>query len=302
MTEGLRAAPRRALLEADEGEDLTMMNTTAVWNFITTEGGIFGLKVIGALAAWVIGRLLIRWIRRFVRIGLDRTQNVDPTLTKYLVAILGMVLNVILVLAILDMFGVQTTSFAAMLAGAGLAIGIAWGGLLQHFAAGVFLQFMRPFAVGDLVTIGGVTGTVRELGLFGTTLVLADNTLMLVGNNKVLNENIQNLSRLGLRRVEVLTKVANGVDTQKAIELIKAEIIKIPNVSTMPPPSVEFVQFTPEGPQLAVRPFAEPGHFGQVMFDTHAAVLRVFGTAGFPTPETPLAYRAFSSEAAPALN
>jgi small conductance mechanosensitive channel len=85
------------------------------------------------------------------------------------------VFNVILILAILDIFGVKTNSLAALLAGAVLAIGTAWGGLLTHFVAGIFMQVLRPYKVGDFFTVGGITGTVKELGLFGTTLITPDN-------------------------------------------------------------------------------------------------------------------------------
>ncbi|MBS0450455.1 MAG: mechanosensitive ion channel family protein [Proteobacteria bacterium] len=267
------------------------MNTEAIWTFITTQGASFGLKVIGALVAWVIGRWLISLSQKLVSTALERGKRMDATLSNYLVSILGVILNIVLILALLDMFGVRTTSFAALLAGAGLAIGTAWGGLLTHFAAGVFLQVMRPYRVGDFVSVGGVTGTVKELGLFGTVLVTGDNSVVLVGNNKVLGDNIQNFSTPAVRRVDTIAKVANGVDVNKAIELLKAELVNIPNVSKEQPPVVEILEFTPEGPMLAVRPFTHTDNYWQVYFDTHRAVVKVFGAAGFPTPETPIGYR-----------
>jgi len=268
-----------------------MLNTEAIWTFITTEGASFGLKVIGALLAWIVGRWLIGLAQRMVTAAVARTGRMDATLTKYLVSILGVLLNIVLILSILDLFGVRTTSFAALLAGAGLAIGTAWGGLLTHFAAGVFLQVMRPYKVGDFVSAGGVTGTVTELGLFGTTFTTPDNTFTLVGNNKILSDTIQNFSTLPVRRVDTVAKVANGVDVSQAIELLRAELARIPNVSTEEPPVVEILQFTPEGPLLAVRPFTHTEHYWQVYFDTHRAVVKVFGAAGYPTPELPVAHR-----------
>ena len=187
------------------------MNTEAIWIFLTTQGVDFGLKVIGALVAWAIGRWLIGLAQRLVAKALDRGKRMDPTLSNYLVSILGVVLNIVLILSILDMFGVKTTSFAVLLAGAGLAIGTAWGGLLTHFAAGVFLQVLRPYKVGDYVTVGGgVNGTVKELGLFGTTLVTPDNVIATVGNNKVLSETIQNFSHLPWRRVDTTAPQSSG--------------------------------------------------------------------------------------------
>src|SRR5690606_25620650 len=146
------------------------------------------------LAAWVIGRWLIGLGKRLAGKAIERGGKIDHTLGTYIVSVVGVLLNIILILAILDMFGVRTTSFAALLAGAGLAIGTAWGGLLQHFAAGVFLQVIRPYRVTDFVTLGGVTGTVKELGLFSTTLVTPDNVITILGNNKVLSDTIQNFS------------------------------------------------------------------------------------------------------------
>jgi small conductance mechanosensitive channel len=275
------------------------MNTEAIWIFLTTQGVDFGLKVIGALIAWGIGRWLIGLAQRLVAKALARGKSMDPTLSHYLVSILGVILNIVLILAILDMFGVKTTSFAVLLAGAGLAIGTAWGGLLTHFAAGVFLQVLRPYKVGDYVTVGGgINGTVKELGLFGTTLVTPDNVITTVGNNKVLSEPIQNFSQLPWRRVDTTAKVANGVDVNQAIELLRAEVSKIANVSTEQPPDIEILQFTPEGPLLAVRPYAHTDHYWQVYFDTHRAVVKTFGAAGYPTPETPLVRRAVGPAAA----
>lgn len=268
------------------------MNTEAIWIFLTTQGMDFGLKVIGALIAWAIGRWLIGLAQRLVAKALERGKTMDPTLNHYLVSILGVLLNIVLILAILDMFGVRTTSFAVLLAGAGLAIGTAWGGLLTHFAAGVFLQVLRPYKVGDYVTVGGsINGTVKELGLFGTTLITPDNVVTTVGNNKVLSDPIQNFSQLPFRRVDVTAKIANGVDVNQAIALLKAEVSQIANVSAEQPPDVEILQFTPEGPLLAVRPYTHTDHYWQVYFDTHKAIVRTFGAAGYPTPETPLVHR-----------
>ncbi|MBP6902373.1 MAG: mechanosensitive ion channel family protein [Burkholderiaceae bacterium] len=267
------------------------MNIEAIGTFLATQGVDFGLKALGALAAWIVGRWLIGLVVKAFGAALSAGRKVDATLTQYLKSILGVVLNVVLVLAILDIFGVQTTSFAALLAGAGLAIGTAWGGLLTHFAAGVFMQVLRPFKVGDFVQAGGVTGTVHELGLFGTTIITPDNVLTIVGNNKVFGDSIQNYSALPHRRVDCTAKVANGVDPVEAIAKLKTALAAIPNVKAEPAPDVDLLQFTPEGPLLAVRPYTHTDHYWQVYFDTHRAIVATFGAAGYPVPETPLAPR-----------
>ena len=267
------------------------MNSEVIWTFLSTQGADFGLKLLGALAAWIIGRWLIGLALRLMGAALRRGGKVDQTLTHYLTSILSVLLNVILVMAILDIFGVKTTSFAALLAGAGLAIGTAWGGLLSHFAAGVFMQVLRPYKVGDFVTVGGTTGTVKELGLFGTTLITPDNVTTIIGNNTVFSGSIQNFSTLPYRRVDCVAKVANSVDVVDAIARLKAAVVAIPNVAKTPAPDIEILQFTPEGPLLCVRPYTHTDNYWQVYFDTHKAVASTFGAAGYPVPETPVAHR-----------
>lgn len=267
------------------------MNTEAILHFLTTEGIDFGIKILTALAAWIIGRWLIGMVLRVFGAAMKRGKKIDETLAHYLAGIVGALLNLVLILALLDMFGVRTTSFAALLAGAGLAIGAAWGGLLTHFAAGIFMQVLRPYKVGDFVQAGGVTGTVKELGLFSTTLITPDNVAALVGNNTVFSGTIQNFSTMPFRRVDCTAKVANSVDVMDAIARLRPAVAAIPNVNTEPAPDIEILQFTPEGPLLAVRPYTQNEHYWQVYFDTHKAIVATFGAAGYPVPETPMLHR-----------
>lgn len=162
-----------------------MIDLATAQQFLMTRGLDFGLNLLAAIVLWFVGRWAIRIATRLLGKVVRRSGKVDPTLTDYLTSVVGVLLTILLILAILQIFGVQTTSFAALLAGLGLAIGTAWGGLLAHFAAGVFMQVLRPFKIGDVISAGGVTGTVKELGLFGTTIVTADNIVTIVGNNKI---------------------------------------------------------------------------------------------------------------------
>jgi small conductance mechanosensitive channel len=268
-----------------------IMNMEVVWNFLSTQGADFALKIVGAIAAWIIGRWLIGLAVGLIGKALERGKKIDATLINYLKSIISVGLTVVLILAILDIFGVQTTSFAALLAGAGLAIGAAWSGLLAHFAAGIFLQVLRPYKVGDFISAGGTVGTVKELGLFATTILTPDNVTTIVGNNKVFSDNIQNFSNEPFRRVDCVAKVANSVDVQDAMARLRVAVAAIPNVAASPAPDVEILEFTPEGPKLCVRPYTHTDHYWQVYFDTHKAVVNTFGAAGYPVPETPVAHR-----------
>ena len=178
--------------------------TTTAGALATTAGAmliVFGLRALGAVAVWFVGRWLIGLVVRLLGRALTR-QHVDATLMRYLSNIVTVALNVILVAALLGYFGVETTSFAALVAGIGIAVGAAWGGLLANLAAGAFLVVLRPFKVGDYVKAGGVEGTVVELGLFATHITTGDNVMTLVCNNKIFADTIQNYSANPYRRVD----------------------------------------------------------------------------------------------------
>ena len=240
-------------------------------------------KVAGALLLWMAGRWLIGLSVRMLARALGG-QRFDPTLSRYLERGLSVILNAILIVAILGLFGVETTTFAALLAAGGVAIGVAWGGLLANFAAGAFLVFLRPFKLGDFVTVGGVTGTVEAIGLFGTTVSTPDNVVTIIGNNKVFSDTIQNFSASAYRRVDLTATINHAVDHRVAIRLLKERLAQIPNVLTTPAPVVEILQLTPAGPLLCVRPFCGNQHYWQVYFDTNRVIRESFGEAGFPVP------------------
>jgi small conductance mechanosensitive channel len=240
-----------------------------------------GWKVAGAVLLWLVGRWLINLGVRMLSRALAG-QKIDATVSRYLQTGVSMLLTIALIVAILGFFGVETTTFAAILAAGGVAIGVAWGGLLANFAAGVFLVFLRPFKVGDAVSVAGIIGTVDTIGLFGTSISTPDNVLTIVGNNKIFSDTIQNFSANPYRRVDLTAIISNAVDHHDAIGLLKGRLARIPNVLAAPPPDVDILQFTPAGPQLCVRPYCQNEHYWQVYFDTNRMIRETFGEAGFP--------------------
>lgn len=249
-----------------------------------------GLQILGAIALWIIGRWLIGVVVRLLERSLER-QKVDPTVLRYVGSAISVALNIVLVVAILGYFGLETTSFAALLAATGVAIGMAWSGLLANFAAGVFLLILRPFKVEDFVHVAGVLGTVKDIGLFVTTINTLDNVRTIVGNNKIFSENIQNFTVNPYRRVDLKAQLNHSVDHNAAVRLLKERLAKIPNVKPTPEPDVEILEFNLAGPVLAVRPYCHNNHYWQVYFDTNRTIREVFGTAGFPVPEQHLVLR-----------
>jgi small conductance mechanosensitive channel len=249
-----------------------------------------GLRVLGALVLWIIGRALISMAVRLVSRGLA-IRHIDATITRYLCNILNVVLNIALVVAILGFFGVETTTFAALVAAAGVAIGVAWGGLLGSFAAGAFLIILQPFKAGDFVTVAGITGTVAEIGLFATTLNTPDNVRTIVGNSKIFADSIQNFSANPYRRVDLSAQLGHAVDHRDAIARLKDGLARIPNVLTSPAPDVEILTFNLAGPVLAVRPYCHTDHYWQVYFDTNKTIRETFGEAAYPVPDQHYAIR-----------
>ncbi|MFM2054982.1 MAG: hypothetical protein RL456_3019 [Pseudomonadota bacterium] len=259
------------------------MDMHSLQTFLSTTATDLVIKILAAIAFWIIGRWLIGKVVSLIQAGMNRN-SIDPTLTKYLGSIITIALNITLVLGILGYFGIQTTSFAAILAGAGVAIGAAWSGMLGNFAAGAFMLVLRPFKVGDFVSIGGITGTVHELGLFGTTIITPDNVMTIVGNGKVFGDTVQNFTTLPARRVERTAQLAQGVDALDAIARLKVAVAQIPNVVQSPAPEVNLLDFKLEGPVISVRPYTHNDHYWQVYFDTNEAIARVCKEAGWPVP------------------
>jgi small conductance mechanosensitive channel len=203
------------------------LNFTAMTQTVTTMLTTVGLKILGAIAIWIIGRWLIAFALRLIGGALTK-QRIDPTLARYIHSATAALLNIVLVVAILGFFGVETTSFAALLAAAGVAIGMAWSGMLANFAGGVFLVILQPFKVGDFVTAAGVTGTVEEIGLFATIINTPDNVRTMVGNGKIFGDTIQNFSANPYRRVELTAQLAHGVDPAAAVALLKPALAALP--------------------------------------------------------------------------
>ena len=243
-----------------------------------------GIKILIALAFWIAGRWLIHHVAiKLLQRALD-IRKIEPTLIRYFLSIINITLNVVLVIGILGYFGIETTSFAAILAAAGIAIGMAWSGLLSNFAAGVFVILLRPFKAGDFICAGGVTGTVTEIGLFATTINTPDNIQTIVGNNKIFSDNIQNFSSNPFRRVDLKAQLSGSTDPVQAAALLRQAVAQISHVLDTPAVEVEILEFTLVGPVLAVRPFCHNDHYWQVFFDTNRVIRETLLQAGFAAP------------------
>jgi len=259
-------------------------------NWLADASGLFQLyavplllRILGAIALWVIGGMLIGFACRVVT-GAMNARNLDRTMSTYVASALGILLRVVLLVGILGMFGVESTSFAALLAAAGVAIGMAWSGLLANFAAGVFLVLLRPFKVGDVITAAGVNGEVKEIGLFATTLDTRANVRIFVGNNKLFSDNIVNHSHNPFVRLDLRAQVANAVDPFAVAGRIREIVAKIPDVLGDPAPEVGVLEFNAAGTLLYVRPYVRGGVPEQEAVIAAAYRAIAEATSGLPVP------------------
>lgn len=243
-----------------------------------------GTRVVGVFVLWVVGRWLTRLLRRAVTRSLE-ARGVEPTLVVYADNVCRVLGAVLLTVMMLGFAGIETTTFAGLIAALGLAISTAWAGLLANFAAGAFLVLLRPFRKGDTVTIaGGVTGTVVEVGAFVTTIETPDNVRTTVGNAKVFSDTIQNFSANPARRVERQMTVPAGTDHRRAVALLRERLPGIDNVVEAPAPEVGLLDVTAAGTVLAVRPYARNAHYAQVLYDTNDVIRDVLDELGRTPP------------------
>ena len=210
----------------------------------------FSFKILGAISIWIIGGFLIRITQRLIRTALKK-RLVDTTLVNYANATSSFLLKAFLILAILGVFGIETTSLSALLAATGVAIGMAWSGLLSNFAAGIFLIILRPFKVGDVITAAGISGTVREIGLFATTIDNAENLKVFVGNNKIFSDNIHNFSANPHRVLSIKIQLAASNDPIQAIQKFTDQLKSLPNLKL--PVTGEITEFNPLGVVITMK-------------------------------------------------
>lgn len=252
-------------------------------NLALTEALPFLIKLGGALVLWFIGRTVISGFQRVLHLTMQK-RKIDATLIRYVESLFSSALTILLGLALLGLMGIETTSFAALLAAAGIAIGSAWSGLLANFAAGVFLLVLRPFRVGDEITSAEVTGLVQEIGLFVTALDTTDNLRIFVGNSTLLGNNIINLSHHPHRKITIKVPLIHGSDVHAVKRAMEARVAGVPDVLAEPAVSVEVEEFTVTGPVLAVQAWCKPPHANPVKDGMALAIQESLALAGYTLP------------------
>ncbi|APY11273.1 mechanosensitive ion channel protein [Seonamhaeicola sp. S2-3] len=248
-------------------------------DFIVT----YGIKVLGAIVIWIIGSWLIKKINNGIAKVMTK-QNYEISLQKFLLNLIGWALKILLFLAILSQLGVETTSFAAILAAAGLAVGMALQGSLGNFAGGVLIMIFKPFKVGDLIEAQGEIGVVKEIEIFTTKLKGLSNKEIIIPNGTLSNGNIVNYTTEGTRRVDLVFGVSYDADIKQTKDVLMNVLTSHPKVLKDPAPSVTVLELADSSVNFATRPWCKTEDYWDVYFDVTENVKEALDKAGIEIP------------------
>jgi len=243
----------------------------------------WGLQVLGALAVLVIGRWVAGKLRKGTARALERTKT-DATLVPFLSAIVYYLALAVVLIAVLGLFGIETTSLIAVLGAAGLAVGLALQGTLSNFSSGVMLLVFRPFRAGDYVVVGGTAGTVQEVGIFTTVLHTPDNVRIIVPNSAIYGSTITNYSANETRRNDLVVGVSYGDDLALAQKTIESVLASDSRVLEDPAPVVAVSELGDSSVNFVVRPWCQASDYWALRFDLTRRLKEELEQAGCSIP------------------
>ncbi|MDE6347944.1 MAG: mechanosensitive ion channel [Bacteroides sp.] len=245
-----------------------------------------GGRIIGAVLIYIVGRFLISLLKKMVARLLEK-RHVEPSIQSFVRSLVNILLTLLLVIAIIGKLGVDTASFAALLASAGVAIGMALSGNLQNFAGGLIVLVFRPFKVGDLIEAQGVTGTVREIQIFHTILATADNKIIYVPNGALSSGTVTNYSREETRRIEWVFGVEYGEDYDRVEQTLRQLLSADNRILSTPEPFIALHALEDSSVNVVIRVWVKSADYWAVYFDTNRAVYALFNKEGisFPFPQ-----------------
>ncbi len=262
--------------------------TQSLSNFydaVATGFGDWGLKLLGAIAALILGLWIIRILIKGVSKAFE-SRHLDETLRPFLITLIGFILKVLLIISIAGIVGVPTASFAALIAGAGLAIGMAFNGSLGHLASGVMLLIFKPFKVGDLIKTNDAFGFVKEISVFVTTIETFQNETVILPNTTVASNKITNLTAKGNLRVDMPFAIRYGSDIKKAKEVVMNVLNNDEKVlkeeGKMPRVSVHNLGLN--SVELLALPYVICDDYWDVYWDTRQKIVEALGSAGYEAP------------------
>lgn len=224
-------------------------------------------KFLLALLVLFIGLRIIKMLQKVVRKGTEKSK-LEPALQNFLSSLIGWILKILLFIAVADMFGVETTSFVAIVGAAGLAIGLALQGTLANFAGGVLIMIFKPFKIGDLIKSQGQLGVVKRIQIFNTILLDPENKTIIMPNGAIMNNHIVNFTEEGKIRVDLSVGIAYDADIREAKKILEAALAADSRVLSDPAPTIAVAELGDSSVNLAVRPWCDPAVYWDVYFDT----------------------------------
>jgi len=263
--------------------DVTQTELNRYVDMAIQYGVEYGIKVIGAIAIFVIGKWVAKKLSGLIKKLMDRG-DLDTTLSAFIASLIDILLMVVVVLAAINNLGIDTTSFIAILGAAGLAIGLALQGTFGNIGAGVILILFRPFEVGNFVSVAGESGTVEAITLFNTTLLTPDNKVILIPNSAVAAGNITNFSKKEERRVDFVF----GIGYDDDLKLAKATLQEIIDADTRilkdPASFIGVGELADSSVNFTVRVWVKAADYWGVHFDTIEKVKLTFDEKGISIP------------------
>jgi small conductance mechanosensitive channel len=251
---------------------------------VTEAVATYGLNVLGAIVILIVGMMFAGWAQSATRKALSKISRLDTTLRVFFASIVKYLIIVLVILAVLNQFGVQTTSLIALVGAAGLAIGLAVQGTLSNVAAGVMLLIFRPFRVGDFIEAGGQSGTVHELGLFLTEMNTPDNVRISVPNAGIWGSAIKNYSFNPTRRIDLLIGIAYEDDMDKAMGSIGAVIGGDERAHRDPAPTIAVSELAESSVNIVVRIWCDAGNYWPLRFAVTKAIKERLDADGITIP------------------
>ena len=243
----------------------------------------FGLKIVAAIAIFVVGRWIAKGLTNLTRRAMDKAK-VDEMLAKFLGNLVYVALLTFVVLAAINQLGVQTTSFIAVIGAAGLAIGLALQGSLANLAAGVLIIIFRPYKVGDYIEAGGVAGVVVEAQIFTTVLKSPDNKMIIVPNGQIMGGTITNFSARAERRIDLVVGVGYDADLDKTRKVLTDILSADQRILEEPAPLIGIVELADSSVNFVVRPWVKTADYWSVYFDLNESIKKRFDAEGITIP------------------
>lgn len=243
----------------------------------------YGPKLLLAIVIYVVGSWIIKKLIKVLKNGMSR-QEYDKSLQKFLLSLAKWALTIFLIITVISTLGVETTSLAAVIAAAGLAIGLALQGSLSNFAGGVLIIIFKPYKIGDLIEAQDELGHVKEIDIFTTKLITPQNKLAIIPNGAMANGNIVNYTTEGKMRVDTVIGVGYDEDIKKTKEVLMEVLTSNPKVLSDPAPSVNVSELADSSVNFAVRPYCKPQDYWSVYFGTMEGCKIALDKAGIEIP------------------